>query len=153
MRGQAGQIGVVAGQDHLLHGRFLARQFHETRRRIETAPDFVQQFVGRHAKGHRQTGATANDIADEFVTLRANAAREHGPGVFLEERGQLDEIERAVMRFKLARLVEGVHEGAQPETVEVVGDRRRRFAIISGHARAPIGLFRRRARFRGRSRR
>ena len=71
MHRQLGEIGLVAGQHDLLHGRFGARDLEDLRLVAQPALDLRHQAARLDPEGAREPGAAAGDVGDEFLPLRA----------------------------------------------------------------------------------
>ncbi len=112
MNGKPGEVGIGAGQHHLMHRRLTARYFHRRDGRFDPRQDFLEQVVFRHVEGERQPPPRAHHIAGEFRLLRPGLADQHRLRVAVEMSGDVDEVARLAHHVELAGLFEPLDETA-----------------------------------------
>ena len=81
-----GQIDIGAGDDHLLHRRFVAADLDEFRLEAQPPEDFRQQVLRRNAEGLREARAARERVADQ--RMPAGVARTARPSDWLRARAR-----------------------------------------------------------------
>ena len=120
MHGQCGEVGVVAGQHHLLAGGLFARHFDHLRA-VAQAPQHLRHHLrGRHAEGLGDALAAAADAGDQLLPLGADIAEQDRFRIAIDDAGDIGEIGLALADFQLIR-AEALDESAQAEAVEIHG--------------------------------
>ena len=114
--GERGQIDIRAGQNHLLHRRFLAADLDEFRLEAQPPQDLGQQLLRGDAEGVRDACAACQHIADQGMA--AGGLEQHGFRVALERAGDLAQSGLARPALELLS-VKRIDEGAQPIALEI----------------------------------
>jgi hypothetical protein len=119
---QRGEIGVRAGEHHLLRGRLGARDIDNVRLVAQPPQQLAQQLVRGHAECARDPRAAAGDVADELLALRTDRAKQHRLGIAFEDLCDLGEVGRRAHRLELigaSAVSQALDEPAQSEPVEI----------------------------------
>ncbi len=115
---ELGEVGLVAGEHHLLHGRLRPRHLEHLRLVAQPALDFRHQRARLDAEGERQPGAAAGDVGNQFLPLRTDRLEHHGAGIAFEDRRHIGEIERLAVDFAFA-VRKAFDKPPQPEPIKV----------------------------------
>jgi hypothetical protein len=117
MDGKLCEIGVIAGEHHLLHRRLPARHLKNFRRVAQPTQHLGQKRIRLDAERAREPRAAAGDIGDELGAFRTERAKQHRLRVALEHSRHVGEVGRPVDGVEF--LAEAFHEAAQPEAIEL----------------------------------
>ncbi len=113
------EIGVVAGQHHLVHGRLARGDLDRGDRMLQAFPQHCGKsgFIGVECR--RQAPACAHDVADELGSLRPDRAKPHCVRIAVEHGRDIDQIDRRVMHGAFALLHQSFDEMTQAELVGI----------------------------------
>jgi len=140
MHRQLSDVGVIAGQNHLLARRLGARDIDNVWLVAQPPLDFLQQGIRLDPERCRNTGAASHHATDKLRSLGTGGAEQHGLGITLQHFSDAAELDRLVARIEFVHACEVFDESPQPESVEV---RRVRLQVRSGflndiHRRPPL---------------
>ena len=116
---QAGQIGVLASQDHRVHRGRGAVDLDQRLRDGKPVAHGPQQLTRRHAEAGGDPRAAAGHPADQLRPFRARVAEQHRLGIAVEHTGDVDQIDRPVVDLGQILFDQPVDEAAQPEGFHV----------------------------------
>ena len=119
-----GEIGVIAGEDDLLHRRLDAGDIAHVGLAAQPPQQFGQELVRLDPEGARDPGPATGDVADEFLALGADRAEQHRFGIAFEDGRDIGEVGRSAHGLEV--IAQRFDETAQAEAVDIGQGRRGR---------------------------
>ena len=119
MNRQPGQIDIVAGDDHLVDGRFGGIQLDNFLRRLQSAIHFAEQILGRNAERLRHATPTPGHATDQLGLLGAGLAKQDGLFIAVHARGNIGQVYGVFDHFDLAFFDHSFDEPPQPEFIQI----------------------------------